>query len=122
MNKRFNYFIFSIIFLLIGVSIYYHFQKDTLVYENYLGIIKNNNKQSYLANWLPDLCWELSLLFMLGSFWGNWKLVPKLIKGLTLMVVIGLEILQMNGLIPGTGDIYDILVYFIGFTIFTIIF
>jgi hypothetical protein len=122
MNKRFNYFIFSIIFLLIGVSIYYHFQKDTLVYENYFGIIKNNNKQSYLANWLPDLCWELSLLFMLGSFWGNWKLVPKLIKGLTLMVVIGLEILQMNGLIPGTGDIYDILVYFIGFTIFTIIF
>jgi len=122
MNKRFNYFIFSIIFLLIGVSIYYYFQKDTLVYENYFGIIKNNNKQSYLANWLPDLCWELSLLFMLGSFWGNWKLVPKLIKGLTLMVVIGLEILQMNGLIPGTGDIYDILVYFIGFTIFTIIF
>lgn len=122
MNKRFNYFIFSIIFLLIGVSIYYHFQKDTLVYENYFGIIKNNNKQSYLANWLPDLCWELSLLFMLGSFWGNWKLVPKLVKGLTLMVVIGLEILQMNGLIPGTGDINDILVYFIGFTIFTIIF
>ena len=123
MNKRFYYFIFSIISLLIGTSIYYYFQKNTLVYESYLGIVKNNNnKQDYLINWLPDLCWEISLLFMLSSVWGNWRQVPNSIKLLTLGLIIGTELLQMQKLLPGTGDIKDILVYFIGFSIFTLLF
>jgi hypothetical protein len=125
MNKRFYYFIFSVISLLIGTSIYYYFQKDTLVYESYLGIVKNNNnnnKQSYLINWLPDLCWEISLLFMLSTVWGNWRQVPNSIKLLTLSLIIGTELLQMQKLLPGTGDIKDILVYFIGFSIFTLLF
>lgn len=122
MNKRLYYFIFSIISLLIGTSIYYYFQKDTLVYESILGIVKNNNKQSYFTNWLPDLCWEISLLFMLSTIWGNWRQVPNSIKLLTLSLIIGTEILQMQKLLPGTGDIKDILVYFIGFSIFTLLF
>jgi LPXTG-motif cell wall-anchored protein len=59
---------------------------------------------------------------MLSAVWGNWRLVPLSIKLATLSVIIGTELLQMRGLLPGTGDIKDILVYFIGFSIFTLLF
>ena len=59
---------------------------------------------------------------MLSAVWGNWLLVPNSIKIATLAVIIGTELVQMLGWIPGTGDIKDILVYFIGFSIFTLLF
>jgi hypothetical protein len=74
-----------------------------------------------LANWLPDLCWEVSFLLMLSAIWGNWQEVPKILKFATLVVIIGSEILQGMGYLPGTGDLMDILVYFIGFTIFNVV-
>jgi hypothetical protein len=59
---------------------------------------------------------------MLSAVWGNWQLVPNSIKLLTLAVIMGTELVQMLGWLPGTGDIKDILVYFIGFSIFTLLF
>jgi hypothetical protein len=122
MNKRLLYFLLSIICLLIGMGVYYFFKKDILVYESFIGIKKSNIGGYNFANWLPDLCWEISFLFMLSAVWGNWQLVPNSMKLLTLTVIIGTELLQMRGLLPGTGDIKDILVYFIGFSIFTLLF
>ena len=122
MNKRLLYFLLSILCLVIGVGVYYFFKKDVLVYESFIGIKKMNTEGYSFANWLPDLCWEISFLFMLSAVWGNWRLVPKSIKIVTLGLIIGTELLQMQGLLPGTGDIKDILVYFIGFSIFTLLF
>ena len=122
MNKRLLYFLLSILCLVIGVGVYYFFKKDILVYESFIGIKKSNIQGYSFANWLPDLCWEISFLFMLSAVWGNWRLVPNSIKIVTLGLIIGTELLQMQGLLPGTGDIKDILVYFIGFSIFTLLF
>jgi hypothetical protein len=122
MNKRLLYFLLSILCLVIGVGVYYFFKKDVLVYEAFIGIKKMNTGGYSFANWLPDLCWETSFLFMLSAVWGNWRLVPNSIKIVTLGLIIGTELLQMQGLLPGTGDIKDILVYFIGFSIFTLLF
>jgi hypothetical protein len=58
---------------------------------------------------------------MLSAIWGNWQEVPKILKFATLVVIIGSEILQGMGYLPGTGDLMDILVYFIGFTIFNVV-
>ena len=104
------------------MGVYYFFKKDVLVYEAFIGIKKMNTEGYSFANWLPDLCWEISFLFMLSAVWGNWRLVPNSIKIVTLGLIIGTELLQMQGLLPGTGDIKDILVYFIGFSIFTLLF
>ena len=122
MNKRLLYFLLSILCLIIGVGVYYFFKKDVLVYEAFIGIKKMNTGGYSFANWLPDLCWEISFLFMLSAVWGSWRLVPNSIKIVTLSLIIGTELLQMSGLLPGTGDIKDILVYFIGFSIFTLLF
>lgn len=142
MNKRISYIILSFAFLLIGVVVYYFFRNEVLVYESYLGINKSkgivsdpkllnaNWSNKYIANWLsksisnwlPDLCWELSFLYMLTTVWGGWTQVPKLLKLTTLLVILGSELLQALGILPGTGDILDILVYFIGFTIFTLVY
>ena len=122
MNKRLLYFLLSILFLVIGVGLYYFFKKDVLVYESFIGIKKSNIQGYSFTNWLPDLCWEISFLFMLSAIWGHWQLVPNSIKLVSLVVIIGTELLQMRGLLPGTGDIKDILVYFIGFSIFTLLF
>ena len=122
MNKRLLYFLLSILCLVIGVGVYYFFKKDVLVYEAFIGFKKMNTEGYSFANWLPDLCWEISFLFMLSAVWGNWRLVPNSIKIVTLGLIIGTELLQMRGLLPGTGDIKDILVYFIGFSIFTLLF
>ena len=122
MNKRLLYFLLSILCLVIGVGVYYFFKKDVLVYEAFIGLQKMNTRGYSFANWLPDLCWEISFLFMLSAVWGNWRLVPNSIKIVTLCLIIGTELLQMQGLLPGTGDIKDILVYFIGFSIFTLLF
>ena len=122
MNKRLLYCLLSILCLVIGVGIYYFFKKDVLVYESLIGIKKMNSGGHNFANWLPDLCWEISFLFMLSAIWGNWRMVPLSIKLTTLSVIVGTELVQMLGWIPGTGDIKDILVYFIGFSIFTLLF
>ena len=134
MNKRISYIILSVAFLLIGVIVYYYCRNEVLVYESYLGINKSkgivgdpmlvnaNWLTKSIANWLPDLCWEISFLYMLTAVWGGWKQVPILLKLATLIVILGSELLQALGIIPGTGDILDILVYFIGFTIFTLVY
>ena len=122
MNKRLLYILLSILCLVIGAGVYYFFKKDVLVYEALLGIKKMNTEGYSFANWLPDLCWEISFLFMLSAVWGNWRLVPNSIKIVALSLIIGTELLQMLGVLPGTGDIKDILVYFIGFSIFTLLF
>ena len=122
MNKRLLYFLLSILCLVIGAGVYYFFKKDVLVYEAFISIKKMNTEGYSFANWLPDLCWEISFLFMLSAIWANWRLVPLSIKLATLSVIIGTELVQMRGWLPGTGDIKDILVYFIGFSIFTLLF
>jgi hypothetical protein len=122
MNKRLLYFLLSILCLAIGMGVYYFFKKDVLVYEAFLGLQKMNTGGYSFANWLPDLCWEISFLFMLSAIWGSWRLVPLSIKIATLSVIVGTELVQMRGWLPGTGDVKDILVYFIGFSIFTLLF
>jgi hypothetical protein len=122
MNKHISYFLLSILCLLLGVVVYYYFKKESLVYESFLGIKKDNQQGYSIANWLPDLCWEISFLFMLSAVWGSWKIVPISIKIATLIVILGTELLQMAKILPGTGDIKDMVVYFIGFTIFTLLF
>ena len=126
MNKRLTHIILAAAFLLIGVLVYYYCRNEVLVYESYLGINKSKGiigaSRLKISNWLPDLCWEISFLYMLSAVWGGWAQVPKLLKLTTLFVILGSELLQALGILPGTGDILDILVYFIGFTIFTLVY
>lgn len=86
----------TILPLLIGCLIYF--------FENTSPFIKG------LANYIPDGLWSYSLVsFMLIV----WKLqIPYTwVLGIILMFVLT-EYLQFLNVIPGTGDIIDLLIYF----------
>ncbi len=98
--------IFSIYTLLIGVLIYYLYQKQILV--------KNNIIASFIRNYIPDILWTISFYSVSTIFL---KEITKnyIIYTAIHIIIIGIffELLQFTGVVRGTFDFFDIIIYII---------
>ena len=98
--------IFSIYTLLIGVLIYYLYQKQILV--------KNNIIASFIRNYIPDILWTISFYSVSTIFL---KEITKnyIIYTAIHIIIIGIffELLQFTGVVIGTFDFFDIIIYII---------
>lgn len=80
-----------------------------------------------LPNWciynLPDGLWLLSYMFLTEWIWKGEHLFIKkcFLYGLPILTIIA-EIGQIVAVIPGTGDIFDIIAYFISIILFNLLF
>ena len=98
--------VFSICTLLLGIFIYY------LGAIHYL--TKTNLITTFIRNYVPDILWTISSYSFSTVFSKN--ITPKYILLTALYVVtIGLmfELLQFTGIVRGTFDIFDIIVYIV---------
>ncbi|MBR2240264.1 MAG: hypothetical protein IJ890_02615 [Clostridia bacterium] len=106
--------VFSIFALLLGVLIYYLYQKQIL--------IKNNLFFSFIRNYLPDILWAISFYSISAIFL---KEITKnyIIYTAIYIIIISIifELLQFTGVVRGTFDIFDIIIYAISAIIASLI-
>ncbi len=94
----------SIIFLGIGLFIYF-------VY-NIKFIAKSNVLFEISRNYIPDICWTISFFFISINFTKNITKRYILYNSLYILVIALLfELFQCYKVIPGTFDIIDIIIY-----------
>jgi len=107
MRKR---IIFSLITLLVGIFIYY------LSLEHLL--IKNNLISSFIRNYVPDILWTISF-YSLSVIFSKGITKNYIILTAIYVIVISVifELLQFTGIVRGTFDVFDIMIYIIS-TIF----
>lgn len=119
MSKRACFFLMSLLFLGFGAMIYILFRPNThiaVICDSIIDLDLFRQSVSifgcnFLKFYLPDLLWGLSLsLGMYAIF------LPNLKQKIVLSVIVLLcgvvwEILQWTGIIGGTGDIIDIIMY-----------
>lgn len=111
--------IWSIVLLLAGTCIYILCRKEILFVEYTTGIKEgvlyslcqtSNPIVGFIVYSLPDALWYASLLLLLRSLSSKDRFSHAMyFLGVSLPFI--LEILQMESLIPGTFDIYDLLAY-----------
>ena len=96
--------IFSLFALLIGVLIYYLYQKQILS--------KNDIVLSFIRNYIPDVLWTISFYSASAIF------LKELTKNYIIITAIYIstlgmifELLQFTGVVRGTFDIFDIIIY-----------
>ena len=103
MKKR---ILISTVFLIIGIITYYFYG---------IGVLsKNNLCFSLIRNYIPDICWTISFFFMSINF--AFIIFKKyiLINAIYVLTVAFIfEVLQLFGIVGGTFDIIDILIYII---------
>lgn len=111
--------------LFFGVCIYLFFRPNQTLAENFM----NWNLQttfSFNKYWistvflgsLPDFLWLFSLLSLMRIIWGAYENIPLVLKTLLYTVPIFSEFLQFMDVIPGTGDVFDVLAYLLAIIIF----
>ena len=107
MKKR---FLLSFLFILIGLFVY-------AIYSN--GIItKSTFILSVIRNYLPDICWVFSFYFASVNFAFNISKNYIVLNSIYVFLISMLfEILQYYGVVKGTYDIVDILIYIISIVI-----
>jgi hypothetical protein len=109
----------SVFVLCVGVLIYIFFRSKSLLYIKYIKFIDFNNlprlnfnKQSKLQCFIvysaPNILWLLSFFLFMMSIWGNKQKNFTFYFLLISLISIGSELLQANGLIPGTFDLVDL--------------
>jgi hypothetical protein len=96
--------------LLAGEWIYLHGRKSNTVFEAWLHIQKNAVSTSW-SNWLPDYFWCVSLLAAMVLLWKGWSRIPLVWRTGLWVLITGSELLQHLHILPGTGDMTDILIY-----------
>jgi hypothetical protein len=133
--KYFNgfYFWLAAIALLAGGIIYILFRTSEPVFfnwiraaglENLLSLARNNSLSltPHLPGWvvysLPNGLWAFAYAFLITAIWsGSKSLLKYFWMGSIPFLVLGFEILQLAGFIPGTFSIQDIVLGIIGITI-----
>ncbi len=99
----------NIIFpLIVGSIIYYLFQKGIII-------------PSLIKNYLPDTLWFYSFTFSILLL-KQYYLVSKWVFITFIVTPLLFEFFQNFGFIPGTFDVLDIIVYYIGGTTAYVIF
>ena len=129
MSKRKKNILFSLTALVVGCLLYVFFRENTYVGNIFDGI-ENIKKASQMVStqmgdwckfYLPDFLWGFSLNCGLIAIYN-----PN-IKGIIICASVSFscgcmwELLQYNGTLNGTGDIHDIIMYFLASAICTII-
>lgn len=105
--------------LLLGTLIYAMYRSIDIVDVNYrwFPICKSHALPDWFIYSLPDGLYALSLFNLLAAIWGNETGKSKPVITLTLLALIGTEAMQLLGIIPGTLDIVDMLLYAIAYII-----
>ena len=98
--------IFSILLLFFGIFIYYLFRENILIKQNFI--------LAFIRNYIPDILWTISFYCISTVFSKN--IVKNYIVFTAIYVFsIGLffELLQLKGIVKGTYDVFDIIIYII---------
>jgi len=99
------YLFISFFSLFIGISIYFLYRENSILYIKDWGvIIENNIFTSFIIYNVPDGLWFLSGLFLIRSIWFSEKSICNIYSIIFLSIAIILEI------IIGTFDVIDLLV------------
>jgi hypothetical protein len=98
--------IYSLCTLLLGILIYYLSHKGIL--------IKNDLLSSFIRNYIPDILWVLSF-YSFSTLFSKSITKKYIVFTAFYVVIIGIifEFLQFTGIVKGTFDVFDILVYII---------
>lgn len=98
--------IYSLCTLLLGILIYYLSLKGILT--------KNDFISSFIRNYVPDILWTLSF-YSLSTIFSKAITKKFVIFTAIYVIIIGVffEFLQFTGIVKGTFDVFDILVYII---------
>lgn len=128
MNKsRKKYCLLSIVFLVLGISLYFMFNRNALVVRNVCSVlnIEVENQIRFVGSDLissfgADFLWSMSFTFMIQCIL---ELKNKKIWFLIFSSILGClyEFLQYLGLVYGTADILDVVIYIVGTCISVII-
>ena len=114
-NKKYGRLIFVFLPLVVGAITYRLARKQPTIFETWFFNGKQTTGNSAIANWLPDYCWSVSFLSAMVLVWNGWNKIPIGWKWMLWLMITGSEWLQYAGLIPGTADIVDVLVYQLSF-------
>lgn len=101
---------FMVVPLLGGIWVYLKGRTSQTVYESWLKVDKKFTGIP-LSDWLPDYLWCFSLLAGMVLLWKGWNKIPFAWKLSIWILVCSTELLQYLHLIPGTGDLVDLLFY-----------
>ena len=98
--------IFSFFTLLIGSIIY--FLSDTNI------LVKTNFITAFIRNYLPDILWTISF-YTISTLLAKNITKNYILLSAVYVISIGIlfELLQFTGIVRGTFDVWDILVYII---------
>jgi len=121
MTYRLKVFLTIIFPLIIGLLIYFLFQGFHLIdpKENIFPIIKINSIPYWIKYNLADGLWLYSFIGTIKIIWeGQRSFYLNLWIIIASLSAILLEVLQINHIVPGTFDWYDLLAYIIFASLF----
>lgn len=101
MRKR---MMFSFCLLSLGIIIYCLYNQQILIKQNIIF--------SFIRNYVPDILWTLSFYSIISVF--SKEITKNYILFTTLyinIIAIFFELLQFTGIVRGTFDIFDIIIY-----------
>lgn len=114
----------SLLLLIVGTLIYVFFRPLYLPINEFLALsgidivglresLSIGNAPPFVSNSLPAACWSLSWVFLMKFVWSNCQSFKEFAFWIILIPFsgIGSEISQYFGVIPGTWDNYDFLLY-----------
>ena len=98
--------IFSLSLLVLGIFIYYLSHEHLLIKKDFLS--------SFVRNYIPDILWTISF-YSLSTIFSKGLTKNYIIFTAVYVIIISLcfELLQFTGIVRGTFDIFDIIVYII---------
>jgi hypothetical protein len=116
-QSRILYLLLALISLIIGVIIYYYFHSLELIINKWLNIHVINNPieidenliSSFIIYSFPDGLWFLAGKFLIRSIWMDEQKTSQIYKSLFCLFGFGFELLQISPIIPGTFDVFDLL-------------
>lgn len=121
----------AIIPILIGVAVYIYFRPDTYISEfiadktgllsSYVPSKDDNLLIKFCRYYLCDIAWAYALP---NALFLAFEMDPErinIIAAITVFMIVLSEILQVFGIIPGTGDLVDIIFEILAATVATIL-
>lgn len=116
MRRRLVWIFNSFLYLLMGALLYALYRQDTGIgklFGAFLGFsLPVNSLFSKLCAWfLPDFLWMVSLICALFAVWLPTEKGTLFLCGLALTVGVLWETAQYYGVVSGTGDLWDVLMY-----------
>ena len=96
--------------LIAGIWVYANGRQTKTIIESWLALDKHTINIPFSGS-LPDYLWCLSFLIAVTFLWKGWNRIPHEWKLIIWVLVCCTELLQYLNLIPGTGDLMDLVFY-----------